>query len=172
MAIETLRPTGPGDETGIDTKVPDTLANWNKVCEVVADDATTYVHNSTDNSTWQRDLYAITSVLSKVKINSVTIYVRDRLNNSSVKFCVKTHGVVYEYLSETSPGPWFTESYTWTENPYTGVAWTVAEVLAMQIGVALTGSTDSPDWADVTQVYAEVDYTPLSDASWDFFTWG
>lgn len=98
--------------------------------------------------------------LASTAIDSVTVFARTRHNASSRKVCLKTHGIVYEELVRrpSEPSVWTTLSHTWDKNPYTSSVWTWDEINTMEIGVALSGSTASPDWAQCTQVYAEVAY--------------
>ena len=158
MATIILRPNGIGIETNIDLQSPNSTEHWDKVDEVVADDATTFVENKSGGAgVWQRDLYTIPVYSSSSGlINSVTVYVRTRHNASDAKASIHTHSTTYDSPVLGGLSAWTTLSYSWTTNPYTGITWTWAEVDALQIGVSLNGSTAAPDWSRCTQVYVEI----------------
>ena len=159
MATETLRPIGPGSETSLDTQFPVAGAHWAKVCDVVPDDAESYVKNKLAAAgVWQRDLYALPSHREGYgAINSVTVYIRIRGNASQAQASIRTNGVTQD-SPDIGSAPWTTKSYTWALNPVTGVAWTWGEIDApLEIGVRLRGTVASPDFADCTQVYVEID---------------
>lgn len=90
---------------------------------------------------------------------------------------IKTHGVEYtsDYVTLEYPKRWY--AFTWSTNPNTSAAWTLAEVKALQAGVGLYGdgtkyaacsichvaitSEDnvSPEF-HTSQVYLKVNYSP------------
>jgi hypothetical protein len=161
MATEILRPSGAGDETNIQN-VTGAGTHWEAVDEAVADDGTTTVHHDTD-STSARDLYAVqNSSVGAGTINSVTIYIRGEGSTAWFKSALKTNGTVYESAQFTTAGDdtWETKSTAYNTNPQTTAAWTWAEVDAMQIGAV--SYRDPTQQGRITQVYAEIDYTPAS----------
>jgi len=79
--------------------------------------------------------------------------------NVYARAAIKTHGTVYTGSEESNATDTFvTKSYQWATNPNTGLAWTWAEINAMQIGVELRADSVA-DGAVCTQVYAVVNYT-------------
>jgi hypothetical protein len=164
MATLTLRPNAAGASTEL-TKNEAGGYNWDRVDEVVADDATTFVTHST-NSTWQTDLYNVPNHTTESgTINSVKVYTRQYVEAAAdstlfVRVKIYTHSTAYHALQTMFKGSWTTSSYTWTTNPNTGLAWTWDEIDDMQIGASLY-SGNALYFSKCTQVYAEVDYTPL-----------
>ena len=162
---ETLRPNGSGSETSIDTQYPSSGSHWDKVDEASPDEDSTYVENKNGAVySYQRDLYAIQDhLVGSGNINKVTITARQKHNSpsgSGLKISLKTHGAVYDYdYTAYTQSVWHDISHEMTVNPYTGVAWTWAEIDALEAGVSLGGSTYSPDWSRVTQVYVVVNPT-------------
>ena len=160
MTTQILRPTGAGSLTQIDYQYPSSGAHWEKVDEVIADDAGTYVSNQY-GARWvyQVDLYQLADPSpASGTINSVTIYFKVRSNASEPKPALRTHDTTYLgvfYLVAA----WSMGSQTWVTNPYTGLAWTWQEITDLEIGIGLSGSVATPDWSDCTQVYVAVDYS-------------
>jgi len=156
--FEILRPIGPGSLTEIDTQYPTSGEHWDKVDEAYPDEETTYVENKNGAAgVYQTDLYDIAAPSASGTIKSVSVYMLTKHNASAAKAVIKTHGTVYE--SSEGGGPaWQRRKYKWTTNPFTGLPWTWEEVADMEAGVALKGSTASPDWSRGTQLYVEVDY--------------
>lgn len=56
------------------------------------------------------------------------------------------------------------KSYTWNLNPWTGVAWTWAELNALEIGVHLAGAHYNATYATAycTQLYTDITHNPPS----------
>jgi hypothetical protein len=142
---EILRPNGAGSETAIDAIKGSahgcsSSAHYNCVNEETTDDNTTYVYNGTEN--WQRDLYALSDHTGLGTINFVKVYARlsqscpDSFNEYG-KISIKTEGTVYDTSEYNLAYVWTTFSNTWATNPQTGVAWTWAEVDALEAGVSL-----------------------------------
>ena len=81
---------------------------------------------------------------------------------------VKTGGTVYESDQKGITGgyptyPFETLSYTWSNNPNTGQAWTWTQIDALQAGIRQNSWYLAPNnWgtAKTTQVYVVVQYTP------------
>ena len=171
-AIETLRPVAAGDETNITYQFPATGAHWDKVDEAVADDAD-YIG---ENSVWpyKRDLYNLPALSASVSsISKVTVYVRARCSQAtgdraSLKIAIKTGGIVYEDSERTLTWTFSNYSGEWANNPNTGLAWTEADINALQIGVALQAPTTSNpggEWSRVSQVYVEIEHGGGNEAS-------
>jgi hypothetical protein len=169
----TLRPNGAGSECTIPSQSGCSACpnHWDCVDETSGDDAT-YVYFPGSSSTWRRDLYSIPDVSIAGVINSVTHYRWVRCNNSNSQGSIRTHGNTYDTASACSGTPvannppfgGATYTSAWTTNPSTGSAWTWQEINDLEIGLRLTDGSaiNSPDWADATQVYIVVDYTPLA----------
>lgn len=163
--IKILRPDAAGDETNTDYQFPDSGAHWEKVDEVEADDGTTYVRHVDG---WARDLYNLPapSMLAGT-INKVTLYFRvmGYTNASAVKGAIKSNSTVTE-TAEKDPSTdfgsevWGTYSQEWATNPADSEAWEWADIDALQIGIALMGEVGVAT-AYCTQLYIEVDYTPV-----------
>jgi len=163
---ETIRPNAAGDST--QCLAVGTSPNWECVNDSTADDATTYVRgqNETGTVAWYKDLYNMgVTNYSSGTINSVKFYTRYKHDNAPtyVPLIVKTNGTEYTPLGTKAAGlptiNWTTENYTYTTNPKTGLAWTWAEIAALQVGCTLgTGSISGYNY--VTQQYAVVNYTP------------
>ena len=163
--IEILRPNAAGDETAIPGQIPSTGAHWDKVADAIADDTTGVVAMSFVSSGWDRDLYNLPShSVGSGTINGITIYVRAYkfTAGDNVKASLKTGGSVYDSAALDLPVQSFqTVSWAQATNPKTGVAWTWADIDALQIGASIYPS----QWmAVVAQVYVEVDYTVASSA--------
>ncbi len=160
--VVTLRPNAAGDETNIERQTPASDEHWDKVDDVVPDDAATYLH-SQNLSVWERDLYGIPSGLAdehpisqvKVKIRAAGVSTYDH----KAKICLKTHGVVYESaeIEIADNEVWTNYEETWVANPNTGAAWTKNEIDALQIGVN-EYTASSGNSTKITQVYCEVTY--------------
>jgi hypothetical protein len=169
----TLRPNGAGSECTIPSQSGCSACpnHWDCVDEA-SGDGTTYVYFPGSSSTWRRDLYSIPDVSLTGVINSVTHYRWVRCNNSNSQGSIRTHGNTYDTASACSGTPvasnppfgGATFTHAWTTNPYTGSAWTWQEINDLEIGVRLTDgdAINGPDWADATQVYIVVNYTPLA----------
>ncbi|MBA7652179.1 hypothetical protein ES703_60009 [subsurface metagenome] len=155
--IETLRPIANGTFQEHNYQVPAEGEHYDKVDEVVADDAETYI-----GARHTYDALTDTFVIPPHQqgsgiINSVTVYGRFRngaAQNGYQSVVVFTHGEVYSYEWYWLPVAWTTQSYSWSVNPYTGEPWTWEEIDNLEIGVI-----DKYHGTYCTQVYVEVDYT-------------
>lgn len=164
--LEILRPNAAGDECNIDRQ-SDCLEcpnHYTCVDDVVPDDLGTFV--VTNNvAAYLRDLYNIEDSGGSGTISKITVYARVKPTSAGrpcLKIAIKTGGTAYE-SSEIQPpgGEWSNQSNVWAINPKTEVAWTWADIDALQIGIALrSGQTWIQDM-DCTQVYVEVEYTPI-----------
>ena len=158
MPTVTLAPKANGDT--IQWAVADAL-QWTAVQTNDGD-------TSFGSSCWPGDnlvsLFQFDSLPGYVgSISNVLVGVVRRRTNSSLAITnvqIKTGGVQYgsgnQFSSNTTYGA---ATAGWSTNPNTGLAWTVAEVNALQAG-ALLGSNF---WCTrCTQVYVEVTYTALA----------
>ncbi|MFA6307098.1 MAG: hypothetical protein WC639_04815 [Patescibacteria group bacterium] len=166
IQTETVRPSGAGDETNIDNQDPAADSHFDKVDEVVADDATTNVY--TLSASWLRDLYALgNNVSGQGIIKYVKVYARGYAGGvpvqPSLKIAIKTGGTAYESDPFTlTYATWVTYSKTWATNPQSGVAWTWTDINNLQAGVSLiqckSGGGAITKVSRCTQVYVEVAY--------------
>ncbi|MBA7678007.1 hypothetical protein ES703_86274 [subsurface metagenome] len=159
MATIILRPNDAGSETSIDKQFPAADQHWDKVAEVIPDEDATYVENKSGPAGgWQRDLYSLpTPSPHSENINFITVYILTKHNVSKTKAVIRTHGTTYEG-AEVDAGAWVKWLEQWVNNPFTGSPWTWDEINDLEIGVALSGSTATPDWSRCTQVYVEINY--------------
>lgn len=123
---------------------------------------------SSDATQYERDLYNIADHTSESgNIGKVIVYFSLSGDESGgqdytgyAKAAIKTHGAVYVGSEESRTGQTFaTKSYTWTNNPATGSAWTWSEIDALQAGVELKGVLGTYGYC--TQVYVKVYYGPI-----------
>ena len=167
MATETLRPNGAGFiaqfTIGGSSSAP---TNWQSVDEAIADEDVTYVWTSSGT---ERDLYALPASSGSGTINSVTVHIRVKsADGETAPFAlekIKTYSIEYSrpYGSKIVPTTsYVNHSYQWATNPNTSLAWTWAEIDALQAGLEM-GAEDSEGTVRCTQVYVEVDYTPQVD---------
>jgi len=171
----TLRPNAEGDLLQADIVYPSTPStHYDKVDEETSDADATYVGKSdTTDVGYYTDLYNLPDgqIPSGSTVNSVAVYIVVRNVVSGVggyRTTIKTNGVVYNGTAYSPAGTtWYTYSTNYTTNPNTGVAWTIAQVDALQIGVQLIGeyyaSSDTYLYGRCTQVYVVIDYTPAGD---------
>jgi len=166
MATEILRPNAAGDETnGNWLQYPASGAHWDKVDEEVPDDAATYLY--TDASSFGDEDYNLPAhPVGSGTINYIKVYVRcksDVLNyyKGYYRIYCKTNGTLVHTSDAVLALAYTNYSQQWSTNPVTGLAWTWAEIDALQIGVSFVVS---PYWAGhyayCTQVYVEIGYTP------------
>jgi len=164
-ASETLRPNAAGDETVIEEQYPPlTGAHWDKVDDVTSDDDSTYV--STEDWQFQEDLYNIGNhTTGQGAINYVRVYMVGKEEGTEIPtnayIHIKTNGAERNGTTEYFTTSYATYSYQWNDNPQTGNPWTWSEIDDLQIGIGLI-RCKANQWSRVTQVYAEVNYTPLT----------
>jgi len=164
MTQITIQPSGAGATTEC---YPSTAPNWDCVNEIPAVD-TDFVSEGPEGGDAAHDLYVTpaSGVPTDSTINSVTVYFRIRRTGAgqvgvgaSVAPQIRAIAQAIttgSYLTCTTS--WVNESQTWATNPTTGIAWTVAEVNDLDIGVAI--SADSINWdGECSQVYAVITYT-------------
>lgn len=165
--VETLRPSGVGDVTTIPTLFG-AATHWEAVDDAGGgDDDATYVEHRSVSPGWLYDLYALANTaLVGETINSVTIYIRCRIawpgNLGQARTVIKTNAVEYRGTPVTLSVAYGLSSKVYVLNPETEGAWTPALINALQPGVDLLQQVIK-EWANprCTQVYAEVDNTPV-----------
>ncbi len=157
----TIRPNGAGDETNFVGQYPVSTYHWDKVKEVTPDEDTTFVWA---NGVGQRDLYALGDHTTEAgTINSITVYVRAKYisggSSDKIYISIRTNSTTYDDVAQDLTGPYVNYSKTWSVNPNTTVAWTWADIDALQAGQkADTGYGDPSSQCNVTQVYVVVSY--------------
>lgn len=164
MATVILRPNGVGNSTQWTANGAGT--NWG--CVTSNDGDTTYISSATSGHT---DLYTIdaTSLPSDAIISGITVSHRIRRETGGINLQhsvrVRTGGTTYNGGGGTLIGAsvsYQLSSFAWTNNPNTGVAWTVANINALEIG---TNRGTGAVTARVTEVYVTVTYTQPPPAS-------
>lgn len=135
LKVTALFPSAAGDRT---EWTPSAGANWQNVDEAAPDSDTTYNSSSTAA---QADLYAMGDITGSptIKAVDVLLFVRkDDAGSRTVETRIKTNTVEYGG-ADVSVGD--TYAYVcrtlYENNPQSGVAWTVAEVNALQAGMNL-----------------------------------
>lgn len=164
---ETLRPNAAGAECSIENQVGDACPNhYLNVKETPADDDTTYVYN--EGNTYQRDLYDLPASSGSGWINFIKIHFRCKAVATAIqtyaKPSLKSNGTVTDG-TEVGPlenGVWNPYSEQWNNNPADGEPWEWADIDALQIGVSLKSRAGGGTLACCTQVYVEVNYSPLA----------
>jgi len=87
--------------------------------------------------------------------------------NGYFRIAIRTHSAVYYGATHNKIVDWYVLiEDTWATNPNTGLAWTIAELNALEIGVELRSTTFTKIGivkaihpAFCTQVYATITYT-------------
>ena len=163
MASILLYPNGAGSETNLTGQYPNSTYHYDKVDEVTADDFSTYV--TCVSSTYLRDLYAFpaSGIPAGAAITSVIVYFRIRqepyaFSQGKAKPSIKSGVTVYdgtEVLTGDVQGAWTNHSQTFTLNPVTSAAWTIAEIDAAEFGISLNSLGYS---MLCTQLYIKVNY--------------
>jgi len=159
--ITTFRPNGAGDVTEL-TPSP-AVPNWQNVDEVTPDAFTTTVKMyEPDGSGY--DLYNLTNHTTETgTISKIVVYAWVWLRTlTATKTVIKTGGNTYQ--DDQTPGSdtnWVLISTEYALNPQTTVAWTWADIDALQAGIFLTEPAPAGDSNTCTQVYVEVFHTEL-----------
>lgn len=165
MAIEILRPNAPGDECNIGWQQGAACPNhWQNVDEETPDEAATYV--GSDNVDYLRDLYNIENhSVGSGAINHIIVYARCKATEGtgvpSLKICIKSNTTVTEDEEKTLTLDWVNYSKQWNVNPADSEPWEWSDIDALQIGIALKNA-GAGKYSDCTQMYVEVDYTPVT----------
>ena len=160
MAVVTLYPNAAGDKTNLTPQ--GAAANWDCVDEHPHNSDTTRVLLMYTGKYDKRDLYNIEDTSQTGYIMNVKLVVTSRMSSiysNAMTALIKTHGT--EYLGGTinpTTQSYAEYNYSWSNNPYTGVAWTFAEINALQIGISDNRGTNGVNLT--TQVRAEITYTP------------
>lgn len=162
--VVVLRPNADGDVVGLYRCGG--LVNYQMVDEEVSDGDATFVYG--DWTVLKYDLYGLPdpSIPSGNVIDFVKVYSRwrrvRRIVSATCKQVLKTHGATYFREQNNLPEDfeWHIVEEQFNVNPYTGLAWTIDEVNALQVGVACGAVEPIIDPYDTglrcTQVWVEV----------------
>lgn len=143
MPTQYMYPIGVGSETAI-TTLFGAATHWQAVAGDDGD--TSYVERAGSGGVmdYLRDLFDLTTGLSGGTISGVYVFAKVKKNNYanfSAGVSIRTNATTYDGdQSFTVAGSYQTISWNWATNPFTGVAWTWAEVNALEAGVRLGGS--------------------------------
>lgn len=136
--------------------------NYMAIEEPVPDDSGSYVYKSGGGSAL--DTYNImSSGEANGSIDSVAVYARARaagVDDMRLQIAIQPDSTIYfgSEFNLTGGSGWADYSENWTTNPDTGSPWAWSDIEDLQVGVHLFDDGDgSPE---VTQVYAEINYTP------------
>ena len=162
----TLRPDGTGNYTGISSQTPSSGAHWDKVNEA-SPDTNRYVATYSDSQ--QKDAYTLGGTSQTGIINSVTVYFRfNRSSTPSGSFAYCQPFLRLD-TSETAGTEQALNSTSWTTYNQTlarpgGGSWTWTDINNLQVCIGLrdTGTGVPIKYAQCTQVYVVVDYTPCT----------
>jgi len=173
MPVETLRPNANGDLNGL--YVYPGGQHWASISEVVPDDDATYVHRYGGTTGTSYDSYHLSDlVASGVVITNVQVIARVRriamnpsgTHSTTIGLGVRVNGLNYYSNSTTSSNSYITTSRSFANNPNTGLAWTVADINALQAFLGL-GFYNLALWQGglisgrCTQLYVQVTYLSL-----------
>jgi len=148
---ETLRPNASSvTNLGI---YPSGTPNWECVNDIAPDEDSTYVFGRRNG--YGTDLYEVQDhVSSGNTIRSVTIWVRCRstIGTQRGRIVVNTYDNNYFGAFDMATS-YSNHSTTYAANPYSGVAWTWAEIDSLRVGVSLRSQASR-----CTQVWIVVTY--------------
>ncbi|MFC2040696.1 hypothetical protein ACFLTY_00010 [Chloroflexota bacterium] len=174
MPVEILRPNANGDLVQLYTYPGDGI-HWNKVSDVVPDDDATYVHRYGGTTGTSYDSYHLADpVAGGVVITNVRVVARVRriamnpsgTHSTTIGLGLRVNGLNYYGNSSISSNSYVTISRSYATNPNTGLAWTVADINALQAFLGL-GFYNLALWQGglisgrCTQLYVEVTYLSL-----------
>ena len=102
-------------------------------------------------------------------VNSVTAHFRSRRTGDTpiIKTFVRINGTRYFGPNENANAAWTDYSKTWNLNPDTSVAWTQADINALELGLLQNPNAAGTDH---TQLYAAIDFTPPDGGGGAFLT--
>jgi hypothetical protein len=144
---------------------------WDKVDEDPHDSDSTYLLHGTTNGTALFSFNAFSVPAGATAIKNLTVYLvasDDTPGNNRMQPAVRVGGNDYLTTSTSTevPNSYGTISYTYTTNPQTGAAWTIADINGVGAN-PLQGfgvrSADANPRIRLTQVYATVSYANNTD---------
>lgn len=128
MRLKTLAPSAAGD----------TSTNWTgaytDIDEVTLSD-TDRIYSSTADADFQANLTGMPTGTYSVKAVKVAARAVDGSGSLGMALGVKTGGTVNVGATETCIGYWQTKERLMTINPVSGVAWTPADIEALQLNI-------------------------------------
>lgn len=158
-ASVTLRPDGNGFHTAWSNYGCNAASEWDCVDDV----SVTSDHVASSSNNIRETFNFTTSGLTSESINNVTLYYfakRISSSKNNIQTLIRSGSVDYLGNSFILNNSYEYYSQTYTTNPATGSAWTVAEVDALETGMRTAASQGG---GNITQIYAIVYYNPLSD---------
>ncbi len=164
MATEILRPNGTGSG-GFPYQYPATGSHWDKVDEVIADDATTYVYDEGTGTHLIAETYALSAPTKSSDSRTITkLTVVNRVYYYSLYYDI--YGVMKTILgsgygSEVNLGNyyvWLNNSTIHTVNPADSQPWEWTDLTDLTAGIYVLLYTDGSFRFQLTQVYVEVEY--------------
>ncbi len=161
ILLTTFRPNAAGTHTEFATAFG-CNADWECVDEEVADGFTTSVVCAADDGTWDIDTYNIPNhTIETGTITNVAVFYTCRvfadIGIAQAKPVVRTGGRDFFGNENRLTTDWTQYSWDWAINPDTLVAWTWADIDALEIGLSMT-STWGGNFTYCTQVYMVVTY--------------
>lgn len=162
-----ISPDASGDETNINFKTEAT--NWESV---VVDGVGTYVANTDNENTFDRDLYNFEApAYQQGTINKITVtgdFLADpnaKTVQGAVKLAIKSGSTVGESGQTVVriAFPYETVTYDWPLNPDTGNPWTWAEIVSIQAGPSIKRATPfagSDNWTRCKYIKLTINFTP------------
>jgi type II secretory pathway pseudopilin PulG len=149
--VELLLPSGVGSSTNLNSSG---CTNWMCVDDIISDEDVTYVEGFGAN--WNADLYQLSDHVSgSGNIDSVIIWVCAMGDGAGDK--TRTHinvgGTIFDGVQNNTTAVYADYSSIYISNPVTSLAWSWADIDALEIGVDLKKT------ARCTRVWAEVYYT-------------
>jgi hypothetical protein len=164
MTTATIRPNAAGNYAYC-SQYPASGSNYDKCDEESSDGDTTYVYvDAATSDSW--DTYNYPDGPNTGIINSVVLHMMCRYAGSPTSPQAQT-----ELRTENTnyAGGWniVTSSYaeytkTYATNPNTGLAWTWAEITAIQFGPRLYFVSGTSSSVRCTQVWIVIDYTVIA----------
>lgn len=152
----TLRPDGAGAITNLVNS--GCAGNWQCVDESASDNDATRVERP-DNS-FATDVYNLEDPAStSCNFLSVTVRCRARYTQTQGEIMptIYVNGTEYNGTLQALTSSYAVYSYQWTNNPNTGTAWTVTDIVNLQAGIRLKGQNINFP-AHCTQIWVEVTY--------------
>lgn len=142
--------------------------NYVEVDEVISDEDTTYVSIAKAN---QEDYYDITDHGAEDgEISNLQILVRAKQTGAeNIQICLFTIATEYCSANKQPNAGYGDLTNDWATNPNTGIAWTWANIDALQIGQKSKATGGWGGTLTVTQIYATVTYASAPHTTYFWF---